>query len=304
MANLDFYNEFLKVNDIDAICEYLLSTFLETNYTARFFVDWEKVKSKRDEFKYEFVLLQNLHNSTNIKNDYRILIERHPETIKAIPRLLALRGYTLKLIDLFKTDTRYQTIHFDKTNYQPDELDEITNFVEASGLLDMLKNTSNFLDYTLGVEVGLDSNARKNRSGIFLERMVDDILTGLDLAKTGYQLEKQIQFKKIRNEYNIPIPNELLESKADFILIRDRKILNIEANFYSGSGSKPSEIVNSYANRNRLLKSVGGHFIWLTDGPGWSQMYNPLKTGVRQIDYVLNTELLRHGALDKILAFF
>jgi len=304
MANLAFYKELLGVDTIDAICEHLLGTFLETNYTAQFFVNWEKAKQNRDEYKCEFALLQSLHRSANIKLDLRNLIERYPEVIKVIPSLLALRECTLKLIELLGAEIRYQIIRFDKSSYKSEELDIITDFVEASGLLSTLGATESFVDYALGIEVGLDSNARKNRSGVFLESMIESILNGLDLSKQGFRLIKQTKFRTLQKDFDAPIPDELLESKADFVIIRGKRILNIEANFYSGSGSKPSEIVNSYANRNRLLNNSGGRFVWLTDGPGWHKMRNPLRTGVTQIDYVLNSHLLRHGALRNILASF
>ena len=245
MANLAFYKEFLGVDTIDAICEYLLGTFLETNYTAQFFVNWEKTMQNRDEYKCEFALLQSLHRSANIKSDFRNLIERYPEVIKAIPSLLALRECTLKLIELLGSEIRYQIIRFDKSSYESIELDNISDFVEASGLLSTLGTTESFVDYALGIEVGLDSNARKNRSGAFLERMIESILNGLNLSKEGCCLIKQTRFRALRRDFDTPIPDELLESKADFVIIRGKRILNIEANFYSGSGPKPRQIEKS-----------------------------------------------------------
>ncbi len=304
MANLAFYKSFLGIETNDAVCEYLLGTFLETNYTAQFFVNWEKALRNRNKYRGEFALLQSLHRSSNIQADFGNLIKRYPEVIKVIPSLLALRESSLKLIELLESEIRYQTISFSKSSYLASELDVITDFVTDSGLLGMLAATESFADYALGVEVGLDSNARKNRSGDFLEAMVGDILNGLNLSEQGCRLIKQTKFKTLKRDFDVQIPDELLESKADFVLIRGKRALNIEANFYSGSGSKPSEIVNSYANRNRLLKNSGGLFVWLTDGPGWRLMHNPLKTGVIQIDYVLNANLLRRGALNEILASF
>jgi type II restriction enzyme len=301
MAKLEFYKDFFGLNTIDEICQHLLKTSLETNYTAQFFVNWEKAIKNRNQYKCELALLQSLHRSSNVKMDFRKLIGRYPEVIKVIPCTLALRDCSLKLIDLLGSVIQYQTIRFDKTKYEADELDHIADFVEASGLLTTLATTESFVDYVLGIEVGLDSNARKNRSGFFLEKMVEGILNEIGIVSDNCLLVKQKQFKTIQKEFGIPVPTEMLESKADFVIIRGKKILNIEANFYSGSGSKPSEIVNSYANRNRLLNNSGGCFVWLTDGPGWHKMHNPLKSGVSQIDYVFNADMLRQGVLNKIL---
>jgi type II restriction enzyme len=78
----------------------------------------------------------------------------------------------------------------------------------------------------MGIEVGLDSNARKNRSGIFLEKLVEDILSELNIVDSNCILVKQKKFKNIKKDYGITIPTELLDSKADFLIIRDKKLLD------------------------------------------------------------------------------
>ena len=305
MANIKFYKEYLGLNNIDDICKYLIETFLETNYTAQFFVDWSKVFQNRDKYKCELTLFQSLHGSSNIKKDFRALIEKYPEVTKIIPCAIAVREHSLKLIELFGSNVRYNMLNFTKASYNVEELNNITDFAEDSGLLKTVVNTANFADYILGIEVGLDSNARKNRSGFFLENMTEEILQNLDIdGKDGCILVKQAQFKTISSKYGINIPNELLKNKADFAIIKGNRLLNIEVNFYGGGGSKPSAIVGSFINRNRLLKSAGSCLVWLTEGPGWKVMQNFLHEGVSGIDYVINAEMLRHGALNKILDSF
>ncbi|WP_313771157.1 DpnII family type II restriction endonuclease [Mycoplasmopsis felis] len=50
-------------------------------------------------------------------------------------------------------------------------LDEYLLFLDKTGLLDLISNKiiNNLVDYVLGVEVGLDSNSRKNRTGKSME---------------------------------------------------------------------------------------------------------------------------------------
>ena len=52
------------------------------------------------------------------------------------------------------------------------------HFMRATGLFDLLANhvISNLYDYATGVEVGLDSNGRKNRGGHQMERLVEKFL--------------------------------------------------------------------------------------------------------------------------------
>lgn len=46
-------------------------------------------------------------------------------------------------------------------------IDEYALFMENTGIFDLLSNhlIANLYDYILGVEVGLDTNTRKNRTG-------------------------------------------------------------------------------------------------------------------------------------------
>ena len=50
----------------------------------------------------------------------------------------------------------------------------ITEFLDSTGLTKILQSgqIKNLVDYVFGVEVGLDSNARKNRSGDIMENLV------------------------------------------------------------------------------------------------------------------------------------
>ena len=50
-------------------------------------------------------------------------------------------------------------------------LDGVMDFLEGTGLAQIFRDKSvkNLVDYVFGVEVGLDSNARKNRSGDLMD---------------------------------------------------------------------------------------------------------------------------------------
>jgi len=103
-------------------------------------------------------------------------------------------------------------------------------------------------DYLLGVEVGLDTNARKNRSGLFLEKMVTEILSELSARNSDLIIVEQKTFGYVEENYHVKIPPTLRNRKFDYTVINKDKSINIEVNFYSGTGSKPSEIISSYIN--------------------------------------------------------
>jgi type II restriction enzyme len=301
MADLAFYKLHLALSSVDEICRALTDSLIETNYTYDFFVNWDKVSSNRDAFKYEIALLKSLKNSHKPKDDFRHLIIRYPEVIKVIPILLACRDGLLKVIDSMEAGLRYETFNFSKKDYDSKEIERIVTFADNTGLLNMLCQMDSASDYLLGVEVGLDTNARKNRSGTFLEKMVTETLNELSGRHSGLTVIEQKNFGYVANTFKITIPQALTDRKFDYAVIHHGKATSIEVNFYSGTGSKPSEIVSSYSDRNRLLVNAGWKFVWLTDGIGWKKMQSPLRVGVENIDYVINTKLLREGFLETIV---
>jgi len=301
MADLTFYKKHLHLSTVDEICKSLSDTLIETNYTYDFFVNWDKATKNRDFFKYEVALLKSLKNSTHPVDDLRNLLTKYPEVIKVIPILLACRDGIIKVLDSIETGLQCKSFDFSKRNYDSIEIDSIVHFTKNTGLLPMLCQMDSAIDYLLGVEVGLDTNARKNRSGLFLEKMVTENLAELSTHNSNLSIIEQKSFGYIENKYNVKIPPSLRDRKFDYVVINNGKATNVEVNFYSGTGSKPSEIVSSYSDRNRELTSAGWNFVWLTDGQGWKKMKNPLRVGVENIDYVINTHLLRKGLLEHII---
>jgi type II restriction enzyme len=155
------------------------------------------------------------------------------------------------------------------------------------------------LDYLLGVEVGLDSNARKNRSGFFLEKMVTEKINEIINEDPSIQLFQQKKFKYIKANLGINIPNDLKEKIADTLLIKDNKGLNIEVNF--------SEYrIKTFRDCSLLYKQESGFSSrrvenrLLTDGQ-MESMNNPLKVGAEYIQYIINVDMLRSGVLEKII---
>jgi len=301
MADLGFYKKHLNLSSVDEICKALTDTLIKTNYTYDFFVNWDKVINHTEKYKYQLALLQSMNNSKNPAKDFRELIVKYPEVIRVIPVLLACRDGLLKVLNSLENDLKYKSYDFNKSSYDNKEVDDIVHFARETRLLEMLCTMDSATDYLLGVEVGLDTNARKNRSGSFLERMVTEILKELSVKNPNLVFVEQKTFGFVERKYNIKIPVALKDRKFDYVVINRGQPTNIEVNFYSGTGSKPSEIVSSYSDRNRELKSAGWKLVWLTDGQGWKKMQSPLHVGIDNIDYVINANLLRQGLLEKII---
>lgn len=148
------------------------------------------------------------------------------------------------------------------------------------------------IDYVVGVLVGLDTNGRKNRSGKKFESMCEELINEI-CKKHEIKMYKQTQFKDLN------IKNTLLEKRADFILLRKNKVLNIEVNYFNSQGSKPEEIIESYINRkNELLKS-NIDFLLITDGTCWANKNKTqLIRGLLEIN-MMNYKMAQNGLLEK-----
>lgn len=301
MANLPFYRRHFNIRSVDELLNYLSSTAIETNHTYDFFVNWKKVTKNRDAIKYELALLGSLRNCTNPAKSLARLINKYPEVVKAIPILLAIRDGIVKTLDSLEPSIKYRIFNFEKKKHSVSDIEQIVEFTQKTGLLNQLSNMESTNDYMLGVEVGLDSNARKNRSGQFLEIVIAEILHAIVASHPYINWIEQKKFAYIKDNYGIAIPDSLKDKKFDNVLLHRHKYINIEVNFYGGTGSKPSEIVSSYINRSESLSKAGWTFVWLTDGEGWKNMQNPLRVGIENIPYVINTALLKKGILEKIV---
>jgi type II restriction enzyme len=132
-------------------------------------------------------------------------------------------------------------------------LDEICAFMEESGLFHFLenKNVKNLIDYLTGIEVGLDSNARKNRGG---KEMVNKFRQFLNNAKIMF--DEEFSTKQITKKYGIIFPENIKKKRFDFVFKINETIYGVEVNFYSGGGSKLNETAKSYIELNKQFKSI------------------------------------------------
>ena len=147
----------------------------------------------------------------------------------------------------------------------------------------------------------MDSNGRKNRGGLAFELAC---LPLFEQAAKEHNLTllTQKQFKQLK-KYGFEISKDIANRKADFILLNKEKskAINIEVNFYNGSGSKPEEIIDSYILRQNDLKANNIGFALVTDGKCWSKATNQLQKGFRHLDNLLNFHMLKHGMLNEII---
>ncbi len=303
--NLLYFKK-LEVDRPEAILNKFYHTLIDTNRGYNFFVDWDKVKRHVEEYKIEFNILNTLIGSENFDTDLKNILTEYPQVLPAIPILLAIRDQKFEVVKDFIDDNSDTIIYdFRKRKLSSEEIDVIIEFFYKTGLKRFFLEMSSkcIQDYATGVEVGMDTNARKNRSGSAMEMALKPIVENIIAKqKSLYTVLFQKKFKYLEDNYNFKVNSSIRNRKADFIIIKNRnKVINIEVNFFSGSGSKPQEIVDSYIERQNELRENGFEFIWITDGIGWREQKNQIEKGFAKIDYLLNLHFVRIGLLEEFL---
>ena len=276
-----------------------LSKFKTSISDYTYYVDFEKIYKNVDKVKVELNILNSLIGSKNIKEEFQNILIKYPETLECIPLLLAVRSREI----FVKDEINEYLFKFDKMVYS---MKDYIRFMKESGLFDLLQNhiINNLYDYVLGIEVGLDSNGRKNRGGHLMENLVESYI-----IKAGYKKDvnyfKEMYLKDIEKKWNLDLSemsgNNTSTKRFDFVIKTDNQVYVIETNFYSGGGSKLNETARSYKMLAQESKKVEGvTFIWFTDGTGWNSARKNLEETFNELETMYNIDDLENGILENL----
>ena len=276
-----------------------LETFRSSIATYSYYVDFEKVYGNIDAIKVELNILNSLIGSKNIEADFEKLLSDYPQILKCIPILLAVRGREIYAID---GDGEY-LFNFKKANCS---VEEYKMFMRKTGLFGLISEhiINNLVDYVTGVEVGLDSNGRKNRGGHLMEDLVESYLQKSGLVR-DVDYFKEMYISEIEAKWNIDLSNISNQGKAekrfDFVVRKGSMIYGIETNFYTGGGSKLNETARSYKTIALETREIDGfNFIWFTDGEGWKSARHNLEETFDVMDDIYCIKDLEDGVVDTL----
>ena len=276
-----------------------LSTFRESIADYKYYVDFNNVYNNLNEFKIELNILNSLVGSKNIEEEFKILISKYPEVLKAIPILLAKREKEIYCQD----DNGKYKYNFKKQNYS---IEQYCYFMKETGLFELISNrvVNNLVDYVLGVEVGLDSNGRKNRGGHLMENLVEKYIIEAGFVKNKTYF-KEMKIKALEKKTGLSLVALSNSGKTvkrfDFVIIKDGVTYAIETNFYASSGSKLNETARSYKTLALESKGIENFkFVWITDGLGWIDARNNLEETFDVLDTIYNIKELEDSILKKI----
>ena len=280
------FNDWIKLFR-SSICDY------------GYYVDFEKVYGNIDSIKVELHILNSLVGSRNVEEDFSKLVAQYPQVLKCIPILLAVRSQEIYAVD---SDGEF-LFNFTNANYS---IEEYKMFMRKTGLFRLISERiiNNLVDYVTGVEVGLDSNGRKNRGGHLMENLVESYLRRAGLHR-DIDYFKEMYISDIERKWSIDLSNISNQGKAekrfDFVVKKGGTVYGIETNFYTGGGSKLNETSRSYKTIALEAKEIQGFaFVWFTDGKGWLSARHNLEETFDVMENVYCIAELESGVADRL----
>jgi hypothetical protein len=261
-----------------------------------YFVNWEKVFKNKDDAEIMLNTLNYILGKDNLEIEFKKLFELDKKIVKVLPLLLAVREKNLDIFDENKNS--YDQIDF--INIDSD-YKKYYNFIKKTGLIKVFSKSGvkNLVDYALGIEVGLESNGRKNRGGVLMENLVESHVKKL-CQNRGFIYLKQASSKKMLDNFNHQFG--ITNRTFDFIImnIKSRKTKLIEVNFYNGGGSKLKAVCGEFDLLFTEAKKFGYELIWITDGKGWISSKKQLKDVFDKHKNIFNINDLNNNILDRL----
>ena len=281
-----------------------LSTLSITNRTPEYYVNWSKVNRETKKYELELNTLNYLIGKDDIYSEALHLFTKQPNLLKAIPSLIASRDKVLDILTIDNDDN----MSFEQLNFKTidaSRIDDYMKFIEKSGLLKFLQRHANrsLVDYVYGVETGLDSNARKNRSGKTMEGILERYVSRIS-KEQKLEWQAQATAKFIKNEWGIEVPVDKSERRFDVAVYskEKHKVWLLETNYYGGGGSKLKSVAGEFTELSQFVVTSDDdvEFVWVTDGQGWLTAHLPLAEAFSHITNVFNLEMLREGFLAEL----
>jgi type II restriction enzyme len=295
----------LGVQSPDEGFKYLMENLRPSLKLWDYFVNWDKVFKNTRSLEVHLNIWNYLIGKEDFDNEFHALLIEHPQIVAAIPSLIVRDGANSNrfsvIEDLVKLGEMDSEFDFSKPASSQEQRDSALDFVKKSGLYRLFKKdgVKNLVDYVLGVEAGLDSNGRKNRSGTSMETVVEAYLTQF-ASDNKIEFMSQATAPKIREKWGFDVPVDKSSRRFDFAISNGSKLALMEVNFYGGGGSKLKATAGEYRGLFELLHQKGFEFIWVTDGEGWKTTERPLREAFDLLDHIWNLKMLTAGSLRDI----
>ena len=305
MKKLVFYKTALDCDTENQVFDFLISNLKPSNTIWSYFVNWEKVFRNTKQIELALNNLNYLIGKDDFNKEFKFLLKENPNIAKVIPALVVRDGSNTKkfkiLVDYQNKKLVYEDFDFSKNDISDEDIEKYLYFVKETGLKHLITNKKikNLVDYMIGVEAGLDSNGRKNRSGHVMENIVEVFIKDI-CKKNKFKYLKEANAEKIKNELGYGVPVDKSSRRYDFVIDNGKELFIIETNFYGRDGSKIKSTAGEYRSLFDVLNEKY-KFVWITDGMGWKTTAKPLRETFNYNDYLFNLAMLEKGILEFLL---
>ena len=253
-----------------------MSQLQETNQTLDFFCDFKKISQNVENIKLSLCMLNSLIGAIDMRSAVETIWNRDKTAFNVMDILIAVRSEGKKVVldkigNCVVLDSMFKSV------------DGVMEFLDDTGLTEIFQSRriTNLVDYVFGIETGLDTNARKNRSGHVMEGIVKHIFDNNNIKY------RQEVYSSEWHEITNVLGDD--EKRFDFVIKTTAKTYLIEVYFYSSGGSKLNEVARAYTDLAPKINSVSGfEFVWITDGIGWKSARNKLQEAYNNIPSVYN----------------
>ena len=262
-----YFNYEVKDLEITKEMHNYYSTLKTTNRSLGSYVDWEKIEKNTNKHKVNLNLLNyftGVKNLTDLKLKIKTIFEQNKSDIFDSLEILIAKRDKSSENDRQYIDELTQEIN----EYSFSSENEVFSFMKGTKLINLFQNVNNLQDYVFGIEVGMDTNARKNRGGKIMEHTIENLL-----KEQGIKYETQKHLKNIK-ELSV---NSKKIKRVDFYFELNNKKYLIESTFYNSPGSKISETMNSFVDFTNKIENTNFEVIWVSDGPGMKTIKNLVK---------------------------
>lgn len=299
MVDLSFYRLRYNLNTADAAFEKFVST-LQNYFDANYYVDWDEIYRKVDKYRPELTLLSSLCVARDKQEVARRLLLDYPKVLTVLPLLMARRESVQLMDDQNEGYVISYSFQQKSRKLSDAEVEYYVRFLCDSRVLELLEHIQSVPDYVTGVEVGMDTNGRKNRGGKCgvkaIRPFVETAIEGLPFL----QSKDEATYNFLTSQGCV-LPDDFQNERWDWafwLKNNPRRLVVMEVNHYGSGGSKLKAIARDYIGRNKALAAAGVGFIWVTDGQGWFKSRNALREAFETIPDLINVGQAKDGQLE------
>ncbi|MFA5351667.1 MAG: DpnII family type II restriction endonuclease [Candidatus Gracilibacteria bacterium] len=277
--------------------EGFLKTLMPGVISRKNFIQWDLIIQKTKKYKnlFEFISQLSGKNDAEFIKELSQSLQSADNPARFIKACFEFLGHTknnyVSDIDNLKID------NFSKTISEVDA-NKIAQLLLDLGLKRIVD--TKLPDYFLGIQIGLETNRRKNTGGKAFVNFIK-----IELEKIVSSLKRKGINVVLKEEEKIFYTDRKTSKKVDFCFIfSDGRKIGVEVNFYTVSGSKPTEIKRSYGEVNRSLAKVDTELVWITDGIGYEDMKRSLQEAFEIHQNTYNSQMMKTCLEEDLVNFF